>query len=164
LVADFENACLPFSSFESLNRLLELNMAAVVVDGSVSSANWKKDKPKDYNGSALDSALAAYEKLVGKKVTKPTIPAMPKDAAKAYEDCVKELETAAKEMKTAAGHLKDLAKALDAVNSAAKGTEKELRKLCDDSTDKEKRKAFLAGASTASAIAAQAADASAKIK
>jgi hypothetical protein len=139
-------------------------MAAVVVDGSISSKNWKKDKPKDYDGSALDSALAAYEKLADKKVTKPTIPTMPKDSAKAYEDCIKELETAAKEMKTAAGHFKDLAKALDAVNTAAKSTEKELRKLCDDSTDKDKRKAFLDGASTASAIAGQASDMSAKIK
>jgi hypothetical protein len=139
-------------------------MGAWVVDGSVSSANWKKDKPKDYNGSALDSALAAYEKLAGKKVTKPTIPAMPTDAAKAYEDCVKELETAVKDMKTAAGHFKDLAKALDAVSTAAKSTEKELRKMCDDSTDKDKRKAFNTGASTASAIGGKASDLSAKVK
>lgn len=139
-------------------------MGAVVVDGSVNAANWKKDKPKDYSGTALDSALAAYDKLAGKKVTKPIIPSMPKDSAKGYEDCVKELETAVKEMKTAASHFKDLASALDAVNSAAKSTEKELRKLCDDSNDKEKRKAFLTGASTASAIAGQAADSSAKLK
>jgi hypothetical protein len=140
-------------------------MGAFVVDGSISSANWAKDKPKDYKGSTLDKALAAYEKLAGKNVNVPkSLPTMPKQSAKDYEDCVKELETAVKDMKTAAGHFKDLAKALDAVASAGKSTASELQKLCDDSKDKEKRRAYIDGASRASAISGKAEGSASKLK
>jgi exonuclease VII small subunit len=140
-------------------------MGAVVVDGSVSPANWKKDKPKDYTGGTLDSALAAYEKLAGKKVSVPKdLPTMPKQSAKAFEDCVKEMESAIKELKAGASHLKDLGKALEAVNSAAKSTAAELKKLGDGKTAKDERKAYFDASATASAIASKAGESASEIK
>ena len=140
-------------------------MGASVVDGSVNTDNWKKDKPKDYKGTVLDKAIAEFEKLSGKKVPIPaSLPTMPKQTAKAYEGCIKDLEDAVKVMKTAASHMKDLAKALDSVSSAAKSTASELSKLSDDTKDKDKRNEYSTGASTVSAIGGKADSTASKLK
>lgn len=139
-------------------------MGATVVDTSVNSANWTKQKPADYNGKDLDKALKTYEGLVSQGPSVPaSLPTMPKMSGKELGACIKTLESAIDDMKKAVAFLKKLGDALKAVNSAATKTSAELQKLAKDMTGDAKNK-YLSAASAAAGIGAQASSSQQKIE
>ena len=131
-------------------------MGATVVDTSLNSANWAKQKPSDYQNKDLDKALKAYESLAAKGVTMPgALPTMPKPSIKAIGTCVKELESAIKEFQKSTAGLTKLNESLKAVNGAASKASAELQKMAKDKQGEDKQK-FISAASVASGLGSQA--------
>ncbi len=97
-------------------------MAAIVVDSSVTAANWNKAKPKDYKSADLDKAISAWETLLKKSFTAAVKPST--NSIKGYEEAIKNAEAIAK-------HLTECNAQIDKVIAAAKKTEAELNKLGD---------------------------------
>jgi hypothetical protein len=117
-------------------------MAAIVVDSSVTAANWNKAKPKDYKSADLDKAISAWETLAKKSVNAAVKPAT--NSIKGYEEAIKNAEGIAK-------HLTECNAQIDKVIAAAKKTAAELNKLGDKLKGDEKKK-YQDAASAASAI------------
>lgn len=138
-------------------------MGATVVDSSVSSANWNKQKPSGYDSKDLDKALKAYETLSGKAPTVPaSFPAVPGQSVKEFEACIKALESTTADMKKAVTYMKQLADALKTVGGAAGKAASDLQKQAKDKDGSDKTK-YQSAASTASGISAQAAASAKKL-
>jgi len=128
-------------------------MGAVVVDSSLTAANWTKTKPKDYKSADLDKALKDWEALAGKKVTQPDFPS--KLSIADYEACIKDSQAMVK-------HLKECDAALAKLIAAAVKAGTELKKL-GDKKDGDEKKQYLNAASSAAAIGGTAKSAKGKL-
>jgi hypothetical protein len=131
-------------------------MGATVVDCSVNTGNWNKQKPDGYDSKDFDKAIKAYESLSAKAPSVPAaFPAMPGQSVKEYESCMKTLDSTTADMKKAVTFMKQMGDALKSVSSAAGKTAADLQKQAKDKDGAEKNK-YLSAASTASGIGAQA--------
>jgi hypothetical protein len=131
-------------------------MGATVVDSSVNTGNWSKQKPDGYDSKDFDKALKAYDTLVSKAPSVPAaFPAMPGQNVKEYETCMKTLDSAIADMKKAVTYMKQLSDSLKTVASTGGKTAADLQKQAKDKDGAEKNK-YLSAASTASAISGQA--------
>jgi len=132
-------------------------MGITVVDTTVSSGNWNKQKPDGYDSKDLDKALKAYEGLTGKAPSMPaSFPAVPNQSVKEFEACIKTLDAAITDMKKAVTYMKQVSDAAKSVAGAAGKTAGDLQKQAKDKEGKEKEK-YLSAASAASGIGSQAA-------
>jgi hypothetical protein len=141
-------------------------MAATVVDGSISAANWIKNKPQDYQGGGnLEAAIKSYETLNKKDVSFAALPTLPdKQSITAYTKCAKELKESSDELtKVVVAHLKALSEAANKVAGAANATSSELSNLAKNKKGDDKKK-YDKAASSASAIALQATTVVQKLK
>jgi hypothetical protein len=141
-------------------------MAAIVVDGSISAANWLKNKPQDYQGGGdLEAAIKSYETLNKKNVSFAALPTQPANQSiAAYTKCSQELKASSEElMKVVVAHLKSLSTAASKVAAAANSNSGELSKLAKNKTGDDKKK-YEKAVSSASAIALQATTVVEKLK
>jgi hypothetical protein len=131
-------------------------MGATVVDCSVNTGNWSKQKPDGYESKDFDKALKAYDSLAAKPPSVPAaFPAMPAQSVKEFEACMKTLDSTIADMKKAVTFMKQLSDALKTVGSTGGKTADDLQKQAKGKDGAEKSK-YLSAASTASGISAQA--------
>jgi hypothetical protein len=131
-------------------------MGATVVDTSVNTGNWSKQKPEGYDSKDFDKAIKAYESLNAKAPSVPAaLPTMPAQSVKEYEACMKTLDSATSDMKKAVTFMKQLCDALKTVSSTATKTAADLTKQAKDKAGPDKIK-YVSAASAATGIGAQA--------
>lgn len=132
-------------------------MGATVVDTSLNLANWTKNKPSDYKGTDLDTALKAYEAVKKKSVTMPAqLPTPPASSVSGLEKCIKEIQSVVTDMQKGVTYLKELSTGLQKVGTAASKTAGDLQKLAKDK-DGQSKKEYMNAATVASGMGSQAA-------
>jgi hypothetical protein len=118
-------------------------MAATVVSSSLSASDWTKQKPAEYKGKELETALKGVEGLDSKKFAMPTkLSTVPKLKISEIETCITEMEADIVTLKKALAELKTSQASLQAVTSAANKTSSELLKMAKDkkASDDQKKK------------------------